>query len=271
MRQISYVCGSLVNANWISSKFAIPMLAQRDLPIKSTLEQREHNYSHWLTLNHAAGWWDLARFLFLHPEAASSVKRDATPLRLLSWLSFRLEPAVDELIEATMLHLSTVEEVKDIDLLALGTKHLNMVTPFESAEALRDHLIELISVRNLRHRPEVHCSDNFCRGSRYLGYATSWTSCCRNLLQYVPHGLMLLELYGPATTFVPPHMIVDIRVNRRLRLRTSSRPMTKSTMCECFGVPCRSSCFLIHTWCIRLMLISFKAKLYTVCISSTSN
>ena len=116
---------------------------------------KEHNYSHWLTLNHAAGWWDLARFLFLHPEAACSAKRDATPLRLLSWLSFRLEPAVDELIEATMLHLSTVEEVKDIDLLALGTKHLEMETPFESAEALRDHLIELISVRNLRHRPEA--------------------------------------------------------------------------------------------------------------------
>ena len=116
---------------------------------------REHNYSHWLTLNHAVGWWDLARFLFLHPEAASFAKRDATPLRLLSWLSFRLEPAVEELIEATMLHLSTVEEVKDIDLLALGTKHLEMETPFESAEALRDHLIELISVRNLRHRPEA--------------------------------------------------------------------------------------------------------------------
>ena len=28
-------------------------------------------------------------------------------------------------------------------------------TPFESTEALRDHLIELISVRNLRHRPEA--------------------------------------------------------------------------------------------------------------------
>ena len=62
---------------------------------------------------------------------------------------------MDELIEATMLHLSTVEEVKDIDLLALGTKHLDMETPFASAEALRDHLIELISVRNLRHRPEA--------------------------------------------------------------------------------------------------------------------
>ena len=116
---------------------------------------KEHSYSHWLTLNHSAGWWDLARFLFLHPDAASSAKRDATPLRLLSWLSFRLEPAVDELIEATMLHLSTAEVVKDIDLLALGTKHLDMETPFESAVALRDHLIELISVRNLRHRPEA--------------------------------------------------------------------------------------------------------------------
>ena len=116
---------------------------------------KEHNYSHWLRLNHTAGWWDLARFLFVNPEAACSAKRDATPLRLLSWLSFRLEPSVDELIEATMLHLSTVDEVKDSDILALGTTHLEMDTPFDSAEALRDHLIELISVRNLRHRPEA--------------------------------------------------------------------------------------------------------------------
>ena len=53
-----------------------------------------------------------------------------------------------------ILHLSTAE-VKDIDLLALGTKHLDMETPFESAVPLRDHLIELIWVRNLRHRPEA--------------------------------------------------------------------------------------------------------------------
>ena len=98
---------------------------------------------------------DLARFLFMNPEAASPAKRDATPLRLLSWLSFRLEPAVDKLIEATMLRLSTVDEVKDSELLALGRIHLETDTPFASAEALRDHLIELISVRNLRHRPEA--------------------------------------------------------------------------------------------------------------------
>ena len=53
----------------------------------------------------------------MFPEAASSAKRDATPLRLLSWLSFRLEPAVEKLVEATMLYLSTAEEVKDSDSL----------------------------------------------------------------------------------------------------------------------------------------------------------
>ena len=87
---------------------------------KEHFGSKEHNYSHWLSVNHTAGWWDLARFLFMNPEAASSAKRDATPLRLLSWLSFRLEPAVEKLVEATMLYLSTVEEVKDSELLELG-------------------------------------------------------------------------------------------------------------------------------------------------------
>ena len=59
----------------------------------------------------------------MNSETASSAKRDATLLRLLSWLSFRLEPAVEKLIEATMLYLSTVDEVKDSELLELGRMH----------------------------------------------------------------------------------------------------------------------------------------------------
>ena len=60
---------------------------------------------------------------------------------------------MEKLVEATILYL--VEEVKDSELLELGRKHLEVDTPFASAETLRDHLIELISVRNLRHSPEV--------------------------------------------------------------------------------------------------------------------
>ena len=155
MRRISYVCGSLGNINWTSSGSGTHMSPREGPAYREHFGANNHNYSHWLSLNHTAGWMDLARFLFMIPEAASPAKRDATPLRLLSWLSFRLDPAVDKLIEATMLRLSTVDEVKDSELLALGRIHLEADTPFASAEALRDHLIELISVRNLRHRPEA--------------------------------------------------------------------------------------------------------------------
>ena len=62
---------------------------------------------------------------------------------------------MEALIEETMRYLSTAEKVTEADLLALGTKHLGMGTPLESVEALRDRLIELVSVRNLKHRPEA--------------------------------------------------------------------------------------------------------------------
>ena len=114
----------------------------------------EHNYSYWRSLELPTGCWDIASFLFLCPNAASSTKRDATPLRLLSWLSFRLEPAVEALIEETMLYLSTAGEVTETDLLALGTKHLWMDADGWVVE-LRDHLIELVSVGNLKHCPEA--------------------------------------------------------------------------------------------------------------------
>ena len=53
---------------------------------------------------------------------------------------------MEALIEETMQYLSTAEKVREADLLDMGT-------PFESAEALRDHLIEL--VWNLKHCPEA--------------------------------------------------------------------------------------------------------------------
>ena len=143
-----------MDINWTSSRSGT-YVSTEGPAYKEHFGSKEHNYSHWLSFNHTAGWWDLATFLFMNPEAASSAKRDATPLRLLSWLSFRLEPAVGKLLEATMLYLSTVDEVKDSELLELGRMHLEEDTPFVSAEALRDHLIKLISVRNLRHRPEA--------------------------------------------------------------------------------------------------------------------
>ena len=151
-----------------------------------------------------------------------------------------------------MLHLSTVDEVKDSELLALGRMHLEMDTPF----ALRRCLL---------------CSANSCRGSLCLGYVTSWTLCYHNSPQSVAAGRMLLELYGLATTFVSPHMSKDTRVSQGLQLLMSLRRMTIFTTCGFSGATCRSSCFRIHEWFIRWMSMSFKAKRSIDCINSISN
>ena len=63
-------------------------------------------------------------------------------------------------------------------------------TPLESAEALRDHLIELISVRNLRHRPEAL----FALFRQFLQRLTLPRLC--HFLDLV-HSLFQLQWQGP--------------------------------------------------------------------------
>ena len=46
-----------------------------------------------LALDLPAGRRQLRTLLFMRPEAAAKAKRDATPLRLISWLSYKLNPA----------------------------------------------------------------------------------------------------------------------------------------------------------------------------------
>ena len=182
---------------------------------------------------------------------------------------------MEKLVEATMLYLSTVEEVKDSELLELGRKHLEVDTPFASAEALRDHLIELISVRNLRHRPEAL----FALFRQFLQrlslpricHFTSWTWCSHNSPQSVPPGRMLLGPYGLVTIFVLSHMKMVNRMSHESQLLTSLRHMTISTMSGYSGAICRSCCFQTRVWSIRRMYMTSKAKRYIDCINSISN
>ena len=162
-----------------------------------------------------------------------------------------------------MRYLSTAEKVTETDLLALGTKHLDMGTPLESAEALRDRLIELVSVRNLKHRPEAL----FALFRQFLQRLTLPRLChfldlvLPQLTPVRAHGPMLLGRYGPATILEPSLTKMGILIGRRLPLHTSSRRMTIFIMCESTGVHCRSFCFLILEWCLLWMCISSKAKL----------
>ena len=99
--------------------------------------------------------------------------------------------------------------MKDSELLELGRMHLEVDTPFVSAETLRDHLIELISwcaIRGIALRRYLPFSANSCRSSLCREFATSWIWCCYNSPQSVPTGRMLLGPYGLVTIFVLSYM-----------------------------------------------------------------
>ena len=99
----------------------------------------DHGYAHWLGL-------DL--------PGAAAAKRDETPLRLISWLNYKLDPEVEIFVENAMQYLSTREHDDQV-LLQLGAKHVRQGGQARTEVELRDRLIDLASVGNLRHRPEA--------------------------------------------------------------------------------------------------------------------
>ena len=115
----------------------------------------DHGYSHWLGLDLPHGMLQLSQLLFLRPEAAAKAKRDATPLRLISWLSYKLNPDLENFIEQAMLHLSTWEDKEGGVVLQMGKQVVKQGDQIRTETELRDRLIDLVSVGNLRHKPEA--------------------------------------------------------------------------------------------------------------------
>ena len=64
----------------------------------------EHNYSHWLGLQLEGGIFSLPHLMMRYDDAALSQRRDAAPLRLISWLTFSLPYWLQEFAEALMTH-----------------------------------------------------------------------------------------------------------------------------------------------------------------------
>ena len=115
----------------------------------------EHDYSHWMALNLPQGSIALRVLLFIRPEAASKAKRDATPLRLISWLSYKLNPELEQFIEQAMEHLSTWKETEGGKVLRMGKDAIQQGETINTEVELRDRLIDLVSVGNLKHKPEA--------------------------------------------------------------------------------------------------------------------
>ena len=109
----------------------------------------EHDYSHWLALNLPHGRIALRILLFIRPEAASKAKRDATPLRLISWLNYKLNPELELFIEKAMEHLSTWKESEG----AMGQKAIQQGEAINTEMELRDRLIDRRLLANGTSKP----------------------------------------------------------------------------------------------------------------------
>ena len=115
----------------------------------------EHDYSHWMALELPHGSYALRVLLFIRPEAASKARRDATPLRLISWLSYKLNPELEQFIQKAMEHLSTWTETEGGKVLTMGKEAIPQGENINSEVELRNQLIDLISVGNLKHKPQA--------------------------------------------------------------------------------------------------------------------
>ena len=101
------------------------------------------------------GSYALRVLLFIRPAAASKVRRDATSLRLIFWLSYKLNSELEQFIEKVMEHLSTWTEIEGGKVLTMGKEAIPRGGTVDSEEELRNELIELISVGNLKYKPQV--------------------------------------------------------------------------------------------------------------------
>ena len=118
--------------------------------LKEHFGKEEHAYGHWVNLHLAAGYHQLWQLLERFPDAAHPRKRDAAPLRLISWLSCKLPPHVDGLIQEVMLEFAQLEPVHSDRILRIGEFHLGKARGALSTwDDMRDALISEITLSGL--------------------------------------------------------------------------------------------------------------------------
>ena len=94
------------------------------------------------------GWFSLWQFLQAFIEAADPKLRDATPLRLMSCLSYQLSGRTHLLIKECMAEFSQVEPVHSDKIMQTGQFHLpDAGGNWQTWDHMRDAVIDEITVK----------------------------------------------------------------------------------------------------------------------------
>ena len=79
-----------------------------------------------------------------YDDAALSQRRDAAPLRLISWLTFSLPYWLQDFAEALMTHYGNRDPEAADKLHAYLAKHCPKCPSLEFPDVIRDHIVEQI-------------------------------------------------------------------------------------------------------------------------------
>ena len=163
----------------------------------------EHNYSHWLGLPLEGGTFSLPHLMMRYDDAALSQRRDAAPLRLISWLTFSLPYWLQDVVEALMTFYGNRNPEATDKVNSYLMTHYPNCPSLELPDAIRDHIVEkfVIGIMSGSQRASLICSKVFSHECPCTDWRTSliWSSrsCHRCTLAGMIHG----RRYYAATSF----------------------------------------------------------------------
>ena len=114
----------------------------------------EHNYSHWLGLQLEGGTFSLPHLMMRYDDAALAQRRDAAPLRLISWLTFGLPYWLQDLVEALMTYFGNRDPEAANKLNSYLLTHYPDCPTLDSPDAMRDRIVEQIREWNDEWQPK---------------------------------------------------------------------------------------------------------------------
>ena len=102
----------------------------------------EHSYGHWIDLDLPVGEHTLWKLLRSHADIACPLRRDAAPLRLVSWMSCEPPSHIEILLHQLMLLFAEVQPVASDQVISVASRALGLQEqPQESWDGIRDAII----------------------------------------------------------------------------------------------------------------------------------
>ena len=154
MYQTNCADGTLSDLSWKRFGANLPLCIGHSDLHQHHFGKDEHNYAHWLNLQLEGGIFSLPHLMMRYDDAALSQRRDAAPLRLISWLTFSLPYALQDFVEVLMTHYGNRDPESTDRLHEYLAMHCPQCSILEHPDVIRDHIVNQIRDWNQEWQPK---------------------------------------------------------------------------------------------------------------------